>query len=300
VKKNFKIASSITALSLVFVSLSFANSEQSLAVDDLGSAVTPTSSQQITDQGVTINFPPIQSPEATTTTTSGDRNGNRSADTILAQLTSDLNLSSGEKQLLVKELSEIGYKTASALAFENALKNKKNYRQSPTNPRIIGESPRILLGSNASAGQVPWQAGIIDREWFNKGPAGIKNSLWMAQFCGGSIISARWILTAAHCVDWAKPNQIGVVTGLTRLPDGPSQANTSAVKQIIIHPQWDPSDSAEDHADIALLELTAPLRFSVARQPIEIGGQFPIGTPATISGWGVSGSTTEVDDFGDT
>lgn len=49
---------------------------------------------------------------------------------------------------------------------------------SPVNPQIIG-------GSNAIPGQFPWQVSII-----------MDNT----NFCGGSLISDLWILTAAHCV----------------------------------------------------------------------------------------------------
>jgi secreted trypsin-like serine protease len=43
---------------------------------------------------------------------------------------------------------------------------------------------RITGGNTAARGQFPWQiALIIDYAWF----------------CGGSLISAQWVLTAAHC-----------------------------------------------------------------------------------------------------
>jgi secreted trypsin-like serine protease len=40
-------------------------------------------------------------------------------------------------------------------------------------------------GGPAASCQFPWQAALI-----------IEN----AYFCGGSLISTRWVLTAAHCV----------------------------------------------------------------------------------------------------
>jgi len=43
---------------------------------------------------------------------------------------------------------------------------------------------RITGGYTASRGQFPWQVAII-----------IDNS----NFCGGSLISSLWVLTAAHC-----------------------------------------------------------------------------------------------------
>jgi secreted trypsin-like serine protease len=43
---------------------------------------------------------------------------------------------------------------------------------------------RITGGFPAARGQVPWQGALII------------NGAW---FCGGSLISALWVLTAAHC-----------------------------------------------------------------------------------------------------
>jgi secreted trypsin-like serine protease len=46
------------------------------------------------------------------------------------------------------------------------------------------EHLRITNGNTAARAQFPWQAAlIIDNQWF----------------CGGSLISSQWVLTAAHC-----------------------------------------------------------------------------------------------------
>lgn len=52
----------------------------------------------------------------------------------------------------------------------------------PENP----SGTRIVGGSTATRNQFPYQVALI-----------INNS----GFCGGSIISNTWVLTAAHCVD---------------------------------------------------------------------------------------------------
>lgn len=50
-------------------------------------------------------------------------------------------------------------------------------------------SSKIVGGENAKYGQVPWQAAVVKRQYFNQ-----KIS------CGGALINRRWIVTAAHCV----------------------------------------------------------------------------------------------------
>ena len=54
----------------------------------------------------------------------------------------------------------------------------------PTKP-----SGRITNGETATRNQFPYQAGL--RLYADNG----------AYWCGGTIISDRWILTAAHCTD---------------------------------------------------------------------------------------------------
>ena len=77
--------------------------------------------------------------------------------------------------------------------------------------RILRVDPRVVGGAPAPVGAYPWQVSI--------GLAGIPTSI--GHFCGGSVISQEWVLTAAHCVDGTtKPESIVVVYGTNFLSQG--------------------------------------------------------------------------------
>ena len=57
-------------------------------------------------------------------------------------------------------------------------------RRGPRDPRIIG-------GTQAPAGAWPSQAALL----FHDEP-----SNYYGQYCGGTVLSATWVLTAAHCL----------------------------------------------------------------------------------------------------
>lgn len=55
-------------------------------------------------------------------------------------------------------------------------------------PTLVGGKPRIVGGNEADEHEWPWQVSL-------------RTTSSSFHFCGGSLISDRWVVTAAHCVD---------------------------------------------------------------------------------------------------
>lgn len=102
--------------------------------------------------------------------------------------------------------------------------------------------------------------------------------------CGASIISDRFLLTAAHC------NQLQLLINLDRyrISVGIHARNEEGelyqLEKFINHPNY-----SLVHNDIALVLLKERIRFSAHVSAIEIGRDFITGNRSAIaSGWGMS------------
>lgn len=145
---------------------------------------------------------------------------------------------------------------------------------------------KIVGGSTAIPGQYPWQVALVD---------GSANNLQSGHFCGGSVISSQWILTAAHCVTYndgtaISPTFIDIVAGVHNLATPAAGYQRRDITNIIVHPGYNPFT---DDYDAALLRVASPLTLggsgatAVVAIPLvsESIGDLT-GVNATITGWG--------------
>ncbi|KAF5287277.1 hypothetical protein FQR65_LT02150 [Abscondita terminalis] len=102
-------------------------------------------------------------------------------------------------------------------------------------------------------------------------------------FCGGSIISNRLILTAAHCLDKMNTNLVTISVGMVDLTDVTRKQYT--VKKMIIHQNYDSTTAVND---IGILLTYKPITFNANVNKIELHlGDLEKGKVCTVTGWGL-------------
>lgn len=131
----------------------------------------------------------------------------------------------------------------------------------PNDGRIVGGFPIDIE-------KVPYQVSI--------------QTSWGTHFCGGSLISANMVLTAAHCVDDdPRPKDVMIHLGTSDRTQGGIAIPALKIKY---HENY---NTEPIRNDVALIKLSRSVRFTTKIRPIKMATSDPAsGTTTLASGWG--------------
>ena len=152
---------------------------------------------------------------------------------------------------------------------------------------VQAEQTRIINGKRAQISQYPWLASLFVASESDPESGG---------GCGGSLISSRWVLTAAHCflnsagdaVSEGAASRTTVTLSTTNIGASASGAIVVDANQVIVHPNYNPNQATSSNSndyDIALVELKTPVSITPVR--LYTGG-IPTGLPTIVAGWGAT------------
>ncbi|KAG8452593.1 hypothetical protein GDO86_004395, partial [Hymenochirus boettgeri] len=143
------------------------------------------------------------------------------------------------------------------------------------NLRYLEENGRVVGGSNAGKNAWPWQISLQY----------MSGSSWY-HTCGGSLIRANRVLTAAHCVDRSVSYRVVVGDHSISKTDGTEQY--ISVSRVVKHANWNSNNIGAGY-DIAVLHLSSSATLNnyvkLAQLPSD-GAILGHNHGCTVTGWG--------------
>lgn len=140
----------------------------------------------------------------------------------------------------------------------------------------LHETQRILGGTDANLGHVPWQLLIRQPR---KG--------------GASLINDRWAVTAAHVVENVKADALRLYGGLVDENTGLGNSVVMESERIIIHPDYARGTARRTNfdSDIALIKLSSAVNLGPNLIPVCLptaNMSLVENELGTVSGWGIT------------
>ncbi|MEV6610947.1 serine protease [Kutzneria sp. NPDC051319] len=136
-------------------------------------------------------------------------------------------------------------------------------------------TPRVVGGERASIVEYPWVVYLTDATGF--------------QFCGGTVVAATKVLTAAHCMADQRADNLRAVVG--REDKQSTEGRVVTAKSIWVSPDYkgDPTSGS----DFAVITLSRPVNVP----PLPLAKDMSLyqaNAMATVLGWGRTAESGEV------
>ncbi|MFF5301361.1 MULTISPECIES: S1 family peptidase [unclassified Streptomyces] len=137
-------------------------------------------------------------------------------------------------------------------------------------PTAVAAPQPIVGGSTTTTTTYPFVMQITDAS--------------QNQFCGGTLVSATKVVTAAHCMVGETTSSVRVVGGRTYLNG--TNGTVSKVSKIWINPSY---TDATNGNDVAVLTLSTSMPYTTAKYVASTDTSvYAAGTTARILGWGTT------------
>lgn len=135
--------------------------------------------------------------------------------------------------------------------------------------RTAAVQPKVVGGVEAEPGRWPWAGAMT----FTR-PDG-----YLFQYCGGTLVSAEWIVTAAHC-----DVRVGDKVVLGRHNLTAQEGDVIDVAEVINHEDYDPDTHDSDIALVRLVERAHVRPALLVDKKDTFAGP---GDRSTVIGWGL-------------
>ncbi|XP_061759773.1 chymotrypsin-like elastase family member 2A isoform X2 [Nerophis ophidion] len=140
----------------------------------------------------------------------------------------------------------------------------------PTHPPVV---ERVVAGVDVRPHSWPWQVSLQSDS----------RGRW-SHVCGGTLITAAWVLTAAHCI--SSRYNYSVEVGKHSLEASEENSMVRRASQMVTHENYNIFLSRND---IALIKLSSPVLLSDTIMPAclpQPHAVLPHGTACYVTGWG--------------
>ncbi|XP_031780170.1 venom protease isoform X2 [Nasonia vitripennis] len=151
---------------------------------------------------------------------------------------------------------------------------------------------RIVGGNDAALNAWPWMAAIAFRFGNDSGD--------FIFSCGGTLVSSRHVVTAAHCLEYEEVSyQVRLGAHDLENTDDGSHPIDVIVESYVVHPEY---NNTSKENDIAILRLDRDVEFTKAIHPIclpiekNLRNRDFVGTYPFVAGWGATSYEGEESD----